>query len=246
VHGEASVARFEIRRFDQHVEMHATLPSAQLRVERRIVLDERTVRVREVVENLTATDRPAGWTQHATIGPPFLQHGVTTLHVPADRSLVYPGPFGPADYLAAGEAFVWPHAPRHGGGSIDLSTYSSSASSSSYTAHRLDPREEEAAVIAFTPALGLAFGYAWRRGDFPWLGLWEENRARTTAPWNGGTVTWGLEFGVSPLPESRRQMIERGRTFGTPGYRWIPAHQRVEVEFRARLWPAAALPSAIE
>jgi hypothetical protein len=246
VHGEASVARFEIRGLDQRIEMRATLPAAQLRVERTIALDGRTVRVREAVENLASTDRPVGWTEHATIGPPFLQHGATRLHVPADRSLVYPGTFGPADYLVAGAEFVWPHAPRSGGGTIDLGTYASSACSSGYTAHRLDPRHDEASVIAFTPALGLAFGYAWRRRDFPWLGLWEENRSRTTAPWSGETVTWGLEFGVSPLPEPRQQMIDRGPTFGTPGYRWLPARRRVEVEFRARLWPAAALPSAIE
>ena len=32
----------------------------------------------------------------------------------------------------------------------------------------------------------------------------------------------GMEFGVSPFPESRRQMIDRGRLFDVPTYRWIP------------------------
>ena len=30
-------------------------------------------------------------------------------------------------------------------------------------------------------------------------------------PWNGQTLTCGMEFGVSPFPESRREMIERPR-----------------------------------
>jgi hypothetical protein len=48
------------------------------------------------------------------------------------------------------------------------------------------------------------------------------------------------------MPESRRQMIERGPTFGTPGFRWLAARRRVEVEYRAVLRPAAAMPTAIE
>ena len=40
-----------------------------------------------------------------------------------------------------------------------------------------------------------------------------------------------MEFGVSPFPESRRAMIDRGRLFGVPTYRWVPAMSRVEVEY---------------
>ena len=28
-----------------------------------------------------------------------------------------------------------------------------------------------------SPASKLAFGYVWRRADFPWLGIWEENHS---------------------------------------------------------------------
>lgn len=245
-HGETSVARFAIDATSTAIAMQTALPSAQLRVERRITLDGRTVRVRESVENLAATDRAVGWTQHVTLGPPFLEPGGTALHVPADRSLVYPGRFGPADYLVAGAEFRWPNAPRTDGGTADLSRWSNAAPSSAYTAHRLDPGRDEAGFIAFSASAGLAFGYVWTRADFPWLGLWEEHRSRTAAPWNGETLTCGLEFGVSPIPESRQDMIARGRTFDTPGYRWIPARRRVEVDYRAVLRPAAAMPASIE
>jgi hypothetical protein len=245
VHGEASVARFDISVSALAIEMRTLLPSAQLHVVRRIALDGRIVRVRESVENLTSIDRPVGWTQHATIGPPFLERGATELHVPADRSLVFPAQFGPADYLLAGAEFTWPYAPLIGGGSVDLRRYSNAASSSAYTAHRMDPRRDDASVIAFSPSAHLVFGYAWQRADFPWLGLWEENRSRTAAPWNGTALTWGLEFGVSPLPETRRQMIERGTTLATPGCRWIPARRTAEVEYRAMLHPADVMPASI-
>jgi len=40
------------------------------------------------VQNLTAWDRPIGWTQHVTLGPPFLERGVTQFRASATRSKV--------------------------------------------------------------------------------------------------------------------------------------------------------------
>jgi hypothetical protein len=245
-HGEASVARWTVDASADAIGMQTLLPAAQLRVARRIHLDGRTMHVHESVENVAITDRAVGWTQHVTLGPPFLDAGGTRLHVTADRSLVFPGSFGPADYLQPGAEFSWPHAPRAGGGLADLRTYPAGPSSSAYTAHRIDPARPHGGFIAFSAAARLAFGYVWRRLDFPWLGMWEEHRARTAPPWNGRTLACGLEFGVSPLPETRQQMIERGATFGTPGYRWIRARQRVEVDYRAVLRPADAMPASLE
>ena len=51
--------------------------------------------------------------------------------------------------------------------------------------------------------------------------------------------------GVSPFPETRRQMIGRGPTFGTPGYRWIPARATVAVEYCAVLKPAIEIPDEL-
>lgn len=245
-HGETSIARFEIDAAPASLTMAAVLPSAQLRLERRLDLDGRVVRIRERVENLAAADRPVGWTQHVTMGPPFLEKGRTALRLPADRSMVYPGTFGPADYLRASAEFRWPHAPRVDGGTADLGVYTSADRSSAYTAHRVDVSRDDASFVAWSPGPRLAFGYAWRREDFPWIGLWEENHARPGIPWNGATLTCGVEFGVSPIPESRREMIERGRLFETPTFRWIPARTTVEVEYRATLRPAAALPDRLE
>ena len=106
----------------------------------------------------------------------------------------------------------------------------------------MDSRRDTAFFVAFSPAARLAFGYTWRRGDFPWLGRWEENDSRTGTPWDGRTLTCGMEFGVSPFPESRREMIERPRLFDTAMFRWIPARTRVEVEYRAILRSSDSLP----
>jgi hypothetical protein len=245
VHGEVSTARFAVDADRTQVSMSALLPAAQLRVERRIVLADRAVLVHETVENLSAADRPIGWTQHVTLGPPFLEKGATEFRASATKSRVFDGTFGPDDTLVAGADFEWPLAPRVSGGGEDLRVFTTAPRSSAYTAHLMDPARHDAFFAAFSPSVALAFGYAWRRADFPWMGIWEENNSRTAAPWNGRTLTRGLEFGVSPMPETRRQMIERGRLFDTPAFRWIPARCRIEVDYRAVLKSATRVPESL-
>ena len=155
-------------------------------------------------------------------------------------------PFGTADYLIPAAEFDWPSAPRPGGGVADLRVYNASGKSGAYTAHLMDTSQPHAFFVAFSPRMRLAFGYIWKQQDFPWMGIWEENRSRQHAPWGGQTVTRGMEFGVSPFPETRRQMIERNQMFGTPAYRWIPARTRVEVEYWILSQPADRIPGKLD
>src|SRR5947209_1593487 len=76
-HGEGSVAPYRIEPAATELTMRAILPIAHIRFERRIGLHGRTVRIREKIESLLAFDRAIGWTQHVTLGPPFLENGVT-------------------------------------------------------------------------------------------------------------------------------------------------------------------------
>lgn len=246
VHGETSVARFDLDASQSELTMGTVLALTELRVERRISLHDRSVRIRESLENLTALDHPTAWTEHVTLGAPFLEKGATEFRASATRSKVIDAPFGTADYLQDGAVFEWPWAPTSAGGRVDLQVYTAAPVSNAYTAHLLDPQREHAFFVAFSRASRLAFGYVWRTSDFPWLGIWEENHSRAYAPWNGRELTRGMEFGVSPFPESRRQMLERGRLFDTPTYRWIPARTRVEVEYWAVLRGDTAVPEALE
>jgi len=125
-----------------------------------------------------------------------------------------------------------------GGGVVDLRVYNDSPMSARFTTHLMDPQRGHAWFVAFSPESKLLFGYIWRRADFPWLGIWEENHCREHAPWNGRSLTRGMEFGVSPMPESRREMIDRGSLFGERVYRWIPAKGTLRAEYRAFLKPA--------
>ena len=211
VHGEAAVARYEIEAEGGGLALRATLPQAQLEFERRVELEGGgVVRFTETVENLSCTDRPVGWTEHVTLGPPFLEKGRTEFRAPCVQSV-----------------------PHESGAAGDFARFTEAAVSGGFTTHLLDPSRDEAFFEAFSPSHRVLFGYAWKRSDFPWLGVWEENGSRTQPPWNGRTLTRGMEFSASPVPEPRRRMIERNGMFGVPGFRWIPARARVRVEYRA-------------
>jgi hypothetical protein len=90
VHGESSVVRYGIDSDGDRLQAVAELPLTGLRISRTLRLaDADTVEVSETVDNLSATDRPIAWTQHVTIGPPFLQHGLTRIEIPAERSRTF-------------------------------------------------------------------------------------------------------------------------------------------------------------
>jgi hypothetical protein len=245
-HGDGSVARYAIEATGDRLAMRARLPLAEIRFERRVALHGRTVHIREQIDSLSAFDRPIAWTQHVTLGPPFLQRGVTEFRASASRSKVFEAQFGADDYLQRAAEFVWPSAPRAGGGVVDLRRYADEPRSSAYTAHRMDQARDTAFFVAFVPASRLAFGYVWKTADFPWMGIWEENCSRTGSPWNGTTLTRGMEFGVSPFPESRRQMVARGSMFDTPAFRWLPARGTIAAEYWVVTRTADEIPESLE
>lgn len=246
VHGEASVLRYDLAESEGEFIARLTLPLAQLEFSRSIQLHGDHVRIRESVENLTAMDRPLAWTQHVTLGPPFLDPASTRFNASMTRSMVSDTDTGFDAYLRPGIEFNWPAAPRPDGGVADLRQMKSTSPASGFTTHLADPRREYAHFIAYSPQFRLAFGYIWKRNDFPWLGIWEENCSRQGSPWDGRTITRGMEFGVSPFPETRTEMIERNRLMDTPTYKWLPARGHLHAEYWISSRIAEDLPDSLE
>ena len=244
-HGEGSVSDFDVRAEGEELVQYATMPLAQIEFQRRIRLQECTVRFEESVTSLAAFDRPIAWTQHVTLGEPFLERGETEFRTSGTKSMVFEGQFGSDDYLRAGAEFDWPMAPGADGSSVDLQRFTGHGKSGAFTTHLMDPANEQAFFAAFSRRFNLVFGYVWKRRDFPWMGIWEENHSRTYPPWKGQELTRGMEFGVSPMPESRRAMIERGTLFGERTYRWLPARGRLRAEYYAVLRKANEIPSIL-
>ena len=244
VHGEASVAKYDIQVADGAVIQAAAFSQAQLRFRRKIsFVAPSVIRFEEEVENLSASDRPIAWTQHVTLGDPFVKPGKTQFRAPATKSKVIESDFTSGKgYMKIGAEFDWPQVPHIKSGTVDMRTFVDLPVSGAFSTHLMDPKREDAFFLAWSPESKVLIGYVWKRTDFPWLGIWEENHCRTAPPWGGKTITRGMEFGVSPMPETRRQMIERGSLFGVPGYRWIPARKTVRAQYRAFVTTADKIP----
>lgn len=244
VHGEASVAPYEVEEAPAGLSMRCAMPLHGLAFSRTLQLDGDWIRFEETVENLTPLARPIAYTQHVTLGPPFLERGRTEFRVPSTRSITYPDDIGgPDGHLAVDAEFQWPHAPRRDGqGSLDLRLAPDLPKLSGFTTHLMDPHRDRGWFLAWSPESKVLFGYVWKRGDFPWLGIWEENHSRKDPPWSGRTLTRGMEFGASPFPESRRAMIDRKELFGVPAYRWLPAKGKIQTSYSAFIQLAQAIP----
>ncbi|MBI4876454.1 MAG: hypothetical protein HY822_17605 [Acidobacteria bacterium] len=243
VHGEASVLPYEIESAGGALTARLRLPASQLAFERRIRLEGRIARFTETVENLSAWDRPIAWTQHVTLGPPFVVPGETEFRAPATLSKVVESDFtGGMGYMETGAEFVWPFVPHKDGGTVDMRVFPALEVSAAFSTHLMDADGGHAFFLAWSPETKTLFGYVWDSTDFPWLGIWEENRCRAHHPWNGNTITRGMEFGASPFPETRRAMIERGSLFGEAGYRWIAARSSATVRYSAFIDTADSIP----
>jgi hypothetical protein len=246
VHGEASVAPYELEVRGGSLTARAKLPIAMLEFERAIRLaGGGLVVIREMITNLLGIDRPIAWTQHVTLGPPFIQHGATRMQIPAVQSMVFPGSLGEHQIYEPGALFDWPFVPTKDGGKFDLSVFPASDHSAGVTCHLVPENCERGFFTAWQPATRVLCGYAWKRSDFPWISLWEENRSRTSMPWNGNTVTRGIEFGASPFAEGRRKTIDRGSLLSTPTYRWLPAKATITVEYCAFVRQSDSLPESL-
>jgi hypothetical protein len=90
-----------------------------------------------------------------------------------------------------------------------------------------NPEPRDAYIAVHNRHHGLVAGYYFDRSVFPWIALWEENRARQYAPWNGITRVRGIEFGTSPMPHGLDQARKLGRLFDHAVLTSLPASSEV-------------------
>ena len=245
-HGEGSLLPYTLEEHGASLVCKLHMPLAQLQFQRTLTLQGADVKVEEKVTNLSAFDRPLAWTQHVTLSPPFLDPKTTQFRMTADRATVAEVDPGNAPYLALGKKFAWPHAPlADGTGTHNLMGMRPAAPASSYAALRMIPTAPAVGWTAFSPAWSLAISYVWNPADFPWLGIWEENCSRPQSPWNGKAVTRGMEFGTSPFPESRREMVERARLLDTPTFKWLPAMGQLTATYWIRAAVTENIPETL-
>jgi hypothetical protein len=243
-HGEAPSAQWlpgrrRVNEREVILNLRARLPAARLQFEREIAIcgEEPVVYFRETVTNLAKVDHFFHWTQHVTLGPPFLAEDEVTISLPGAKGMTFPHGYDEGKaLLLSGQAFTWPNAPKKPSGTVDLSQPLSQNGFGYVAAVLLDPQADWGFIAAVNRRLQLLIVYCFRRTDFPWVALWEENKAIEAVPWRSETVALGLEFGTTPLPVPRRENFTAGGPlFGVPTVACVPARGQKTVSYIALL-----------
>lgn len=249
-HGEAAACRWrksklQLSAHQVNLQLSVSLPIAGLEFDRVIRLreGESVVYITEIVRNLRNADHFCHWVQHVTMGAPFLSSPNSIVSVPGTKGKTYPhGYAGGKPLLESGRDFRWPLAPAVAGAPVDLSLPFQRKGHGFVAGVLLNPQRELGYVSALNLDKHLLIGYVFRRSDFPWVAIWEENRSRSYPPWRKRTQARGLEFGTTPYALSRREAFALGDMFGAPTMTHIPARGQKRIDYVAFL---AQLPEAI-
>jgi hypothetical protein len=235
-HGEAHQQTFEVRSGKDGrvtvVAMTGKLPIVQEMFTRtvRMVDGENVIYVESQLESLLGFDRPVNWGEHATIGSPFLESGVTVVDLSGSRSRTrnYDQPKNPDGVserrLVSGREFTWPAAPALSGGTVDMRVTPDAPHYLDHTTTLMDPARALEWVTALNPKRRLMLGYVFKRAEYPWLQTWG-NYPRTQK------MSRGMEFATQPYDVPRRETIGPEPLFGTPMYRWLPAKSKIGTSF---------------
>lgn len=235
-HGEAHLQAWEMRFARKEgntatLTFNAQLPLLQENFTRtlRMVDGESVVYVHSELESLLAFDRPAVWAEHATIGSPFLEPGVTVVDQSGRRSKVRPHTGsrpGAMQYrMISDKDFTWPMAPLLSGGKVDIRSAPRQLGVGGHTTTlMLDAANKHAWVTALHPGKRLLLGYVFKGDEFPWLQNWENYP-------QPGLLARGLEFSTQPFDVPRRQAVQTATMFDAPTYRWLPAKSKIESRF---------------
>jgi hypothetical protein len=242
IHGEAPSLRWHklgIRatRREVSLELGVRLPAARLYFRRSVNLrpGESVVYIRETIENEAKVDHFFHWTQHVTLGPPFLDRRHSRVFISGTRGRTAAGGYEGKELLDSARDFSWPEAPGRRGKPIDLRQPFVQAGRGFVATVLLDPGRDDGYAGALNAKEGLLIGYLFSRKNFPWAAVWEENKARTEVPWKGQTQARGLEFGSTPFPVGRREAFANGPLFDTPHFSVVPARGRSVANYVAFL-----------
>jgi len=242
-HGEAPWSRWlenkmSLSRQRVALGLSVRLPVSGLRFSREIELrkGESVAYFKEVVRNERKADHFFHWAQHITLGLPFLSPDDALVSIPGTRGITYPHGYDEGRaLLSSNQEFRWPDAPLLEGGNVDLTRPFLRQGLGFVVAVLLDKKRSVGFVAAVNHKLGLLIAYCFKRADFPWVAIWEENLGIAAPPWKQRTRARGLEFSTTPLPVLRRDAFLSGQLFGEPTLTCVPAMGRKTVHYFALL-----------
>ncbi len=224
-HGEVSTLNWKrLSGGAAELTYRADLPESRTSMTRTLRLRGPAVYFEETAENHTAFDKPVGWVEHVTFGPPFVDA----------RSGAFDASGTRGEHRSGGrtEEFPWPTAPGK-----DFRRFSSAERDDAMAFVLLDPSRDLEFVSALNTEYRQLVVYVFRRQDFPWLAVWEQNRSQRQPPWNGETRTRGMEFGNTRVSGTLRSWLRTPMLWGTPAFGWLDARGKRTVRYLAVVVP---------
>jgi hypothetical protein len=217
-----------------------TLPVYRMHFRREIVLprDAFIACITETVTNLSGDAVEFQWVQHAAFGEPFFATGEATLFLSGTRGVTWPAGYEGHELLAGDIEFQWPYAQSVDGEPVNLSQPFVRDGTGFVAGVLAGTGRECAFAVVHNRRHQLVAGYCFNPLLFPWIVLWEENRAREYAPWNKRTRARGVEFGTSPMPLGLAHAREMRRLFDTPVLSSIPGSSCLQAQYDLFLHPA--------
>lgn len=222
LHGEAASEEWQLQgayadAARATVTLEVELPRTNLHFRRTLSLaaEAQAVAIHETTSNRSPNAQDIQWVQHVAFGEPLFFGDEASLSLSGTRGLTWPLGYEGHALLPDNQLFEWPTVPSDRG-DVDLSRAFSQDGTGFVAAVRTDPRRAGAFIAVHNHQLGLAAGYVFDAQCFPWICLWEENRARNYPPWNGATRVRGVEFGTSPMPLGLQHAQQMRTLFDTP------------------------------
>ena len=230
-HGEVStLAWYEVRSRAEggaiDFTYRADLPESRTSLTRtlRLRAGQPVLYFEEAAENHTTFDRPFGWVQHVTFGPPFLDARYSAFNASATQGERLTG--------TQRREFTWPADQDR-----DFRRFSQDERSADMAFLLLDPQRDVEFISALNTELGLVVAYVFKRQDFPWLNVWEQNRSRMEPPWKGQTQTRGMEFGNTRVSGTEKAYFQMPAKWNTSTLGWLDAKAKRTVRYLVVLAP---------
>ena len=216
-HGETGIARWrKLAGGTDWLTVAADLPESMTRFTRTVRIRNQVALFEETAENLSAWDRPVGWCEHVTFGPPFLERGVTEFGASVTRGRV----------MSSGKEIQW---------SDGLATQSNRGFVDNFL---IENSRDIAWITAYHPGRHLLVGYVFHAHEFPWLNVWESNSREM--------MTRGMELSNTPVHGTMRALMAEPKLWGTATFDWLPGKGKLGKRYLAFSMQAATSPGAIK
>lgn len=178
-HGEAASVAWQVDELSAaRARLHVELFSLPVRIDRVVELDNDTLRLRDVVANLSETELEFDYSQHPALGGVFLDGPV---RIETDAARFVADPDQPAG-MVAGSRHHWPHAVTADGVGLDL--------------RDVPPPGDRRVLFGWlegfaagwasvsNPDLALTVRLQWDAERLPYAWFWQELNASVGFPWH--------------------------------------------------------------